>query len=51
VTVNVTDSSTPTNQTGTATFSVLVVDQTVGTSNSKLNGQYACYLDLIGMGA
>jgi hypothetical protein len=46
VTVNVTDSSTPTNQTGTATFSVLVVDQTVGTSNSKLNGQYACYLDL-----
>ncbi len=46
VTVKVTDSSTPTKQVGTTTFSLPVVDQTVGTSNSKLNGQYACYLDL-----
>ena len=45
VTVKVTDSSTPTHQVGTATFSLSVVDQTVGTSNSKLNGQYACYLE------
>jgi hypothetical protein len=45
VTVKVTDSSTPTNQVGTTTFSLPVVDQTVGTNNSKLNGQYACYLE------
>jgi len=46
VIVKVADSSTPTNQIGTATFSLPVVAQTVGTDNSKLNGQYACYLDL-----
>ena len=45
VTVKVTDSSTPTNQIGTATFSLPVVAQTVGNNNSKLNGQYACYLN------
>jgi hypothetical protein len=45
VTVNVTDSSKPTNQVGTATFSLPVVPETVGTDNSKLNGQYACYLE------
>jgi hypothetical protein len=45
VTVKVTDSSSPTNQVGTTTFSLPVVDQTVGTDNSKLNGQYACYLE------
>jgi len=45
VTVKVTDNSTPTNQIGTATFSLSVVPETVGTDNSKLNGQYACYLE------
>jgi hypothetical protein len=45
VTVKVTDSSTPTNQIGIATFRLPVVAQTVGTSNSMLNGQYACYLN------
>ncbi len=46
VTVNVTDSSTPTAQIGTTTFSLPVVPETVGTDNSKLNGQYACSLNL-----
>jgi hypothetical protein len=45
VIVKVTDSSTPTNQIGTATFSLPVVPETVGTDNSKLNGQYACSLE------
>jgi hypothetical protein len=45
VTVKVTDSSSPNNQIGTTTFSLPVVAQTVGTDNSKLNGQYACYLE------
>jgi hypothetical protein len=45
VTVKVTDSSTPTKQNGVTTFSLPVVPQTVGTDNSKLNGQYACYLN------
>jgi large repetitive protein len=45
VTVTVTDSSTPTHQIGTATFSLPVIVQTVGTDNSKLNGQYVCSLD------
>jgi len=45
VTVTVTDSSKPTNQVGTTTFSLPVVPETVGTDNSKLNGQYACYIE------
>jgi hypothetical protein len=45
VTVKVTDNSTPTHQIGNATFNLTVVPETVGTDNSKLNGQYACYLD------
>jgi len=45
VTVKVTDSSSPTNQIGTTTFSLPIVDQTVGVNNSKLTGQYACYIE------
>lgn len=45
VTVTVTDSSTPTNQVGTATFSLPVVAQTTGTDDSALSGQYACNLE------
>lgn len=45
VTAKVTDSSSPTPQVGSASFSLPVVAETVGTDNSKLNGQYACYLE------
>jgi predicted RNA methylase len=43
VTVRVTDSATSQNSTST-TFSLPVVAKTSGTNNSKLNGQYACYV-------
>ena len=45
VTVTVTDSSSPTHQVGTTTFSLPVVAETTGTNNSALSGQYACYLE------
>jgi hypothetical protein len=45
VTVNVTDSTTPTAQFGTATFSLTVVPETVVAHNSYLTGQYACYFN------
>jgi hypothetical protein len=44
VTVKVTDSTSPTAQFGTATFSLTVVPETVAAHNSYLTGQYACSL-------
>jgi hypothetical protein len=43
VTVNVSDSSSPVQHAST-TFDLTVVPQTTGTNNSRLSGQYACYL-------
>ncbi len=43
VTVNVSDSSS-TVQHASTTFDLKVVPQTTGTNNSRLSGQYACYL-------
>ena len=43
VTVKVTDSTTPTAQTQSTTFTLPVVPQTVAAKNSELSGQYACY--------
>ncbi|MGO8757517.1 MAG: beta strand repeat-containing protein [Terracidiphilus sp.] len=43
VTVKVTDSATSQNVAST-TFSLPVVAETTGTNNSKLKGQYACYV-------
>lgn len=45
VTVEVTDSSTPTAQTQSTTFTLPVVPETVAANNSELKGQYACYVE------
>jgi hypothetical protein len=44
VTVKVTDSTTPTPQFGTTTFSLPVVPETAAYHNGYLTGQYACYI-------
>lgn len=45
VTVTVTDSSSPTHQVGSTTFSLPVVAETIGANNGAFKGQYACYLE------
>lgn len=43
ITVNATDSTTPTPQHQSATFTVTVVAEPSGSNNGALKGQYACY--------